>query len=137
MKYIRIFLAVSLIFSVCSAFSLKAKDKNKEKTVYAFGVAVSFNDTVVYYTAIQKLDSVELKKGFLPKRELYTYQLKNYLEYELKSPDYTCMIYFSENKSKLGKEEAKLKSKYKQHKSFSLVPIAPEAFAFKYPKSDE
>lgn len=137
MKYVRFLLAVSLIFSVCSAFSLKAKDKNKEKAVYAFGVAASFNDTVVYYTAIQKLDSVELKKGFLPKREQYTYQLKNYLEYELKSPDYTCMIYFSENKSQLEKEEVKIKGKYKQRKVFSLVPIAPEAFAFKYPKSDE
>lgn len=137
MKYVRIFFAVTLIFSLCSAFSLKTKEKNKDKAVYAFGVAVSFNDTVVYYTAIQKLDSVELKKGFLPKREQYTRQLKEYLRDELKSPDYTCMIYFSESKSQLEKEESKLKSKYKQRKSFSLVPIAFEAFAFKYPSSDE
>lgn len=83
--------------------------KDKEKAVYAFGVAASFNDSIVYYTDIQVLDSVELdKNGFLPKRDLYTYQLKNYLEYNLKKPDYTCMIYFSET-GKVGKEAVKVK----------------------------
>ena len=81
MKYLRILLAVTLVFTLCSAFSMK---KEKEKQVYAFGVAASFNDTIVYYTEIQMLDSVVLdKRGFLPQRELYSYQLKNYLEYEL------------------------------------------------------
>ncbi|WP_368164889.1 hypothetical protein, partial [Bacteroides cellulosilyticus] len=106
-----------------------------EKAVYAFGVAASFNDTVVYFTDIQVLDSVKLDKGgFLPKRDLYTYQLKNYLEYDLKSLDYTCMIYFSENKKKLEKEAAKVKSKYKKNKTIVLMPIAPEAFRFKKPE---
>lgn len=88
MKYVRILCAVALVFALCSAFTMK----DKEKAVYAFGVAASFNDSIVYYTDIQVLDSVELdKNGFLPKRDLYTYQLKNYLEYNLKKPDYTCM----------------------------------------------
>ena len=118
MKYVRILFAVALVFMVCSAFSFK-KGKG-EKAVYAFG---------------QVLDSVKLDKGgFLPKRDLYTYQLKNYLEYDLKSLDYTCMIYFSENKKKLEKEAAKVKSKYKKNKTIVLMPIAPEAFRFKKPE---
>ena len=133
MKYVRILFAVALVFMVCSAFSFK-KGKG-EKAVYAFGVAASFNDTVVYFTDIQVLDSVKLDKGgFLPKRDLYTCQLKNYLEYDLKSLDYTCMIYFSENKKKLEKEAAKVKSKYKKNKTIVLMPIAPEAFRFKKPE---
>ena len=133
MKYVRIPFAVALVFMVCSAFSFK-KAKG-EKAVYAFGVAASFNDTVVYFTAIQPLDSVELdKNGFLPKRDLYTYQLKNYLEYDLRCPDYTCMIYFSENKSKLEKEAAKVKGKYKKNKTIVLMPIDSEAFRFKKPE---
>ena len=47
--------AVALVFMVCSAFSFK-KGKG-EKAVYAFGVAASFNDTVVYFTDIQVLDA--------------------------------------------------------------------------------
>ena len=89
----------------------------------------------MYFTDIQVLDSVKLDKGgFLPKRDLYTYQLKNYLEYDLKSLDYTCMIYFSENKKKLEKEAVKVKSKYKKNKTIVLMPIAPEAFRFKKPE---
>lgn len=133
MKYVRILFAVALVFMVCSAFSFKKG--NKEKAVYAFGIAASFSDTVVYFTDIQLLDSVKLdKNGFLPKRELYTYQLKNYLEYDLKCADYTCMIYFSENKKKLEKEAAKVKSKYKKNKSIVLMPIDAEAFRFKKPE---
>ena len=135
MKDIRILFGVALVFVVCSAFSFKKGKEGKEKAVYAFGVAASFNDTVVYFTDIQVLDSVKLDKGgFLPKRDLYTYQLKNYLEYDLKSLDYTCMIYFSENKKKLEKEAAKVKSKYKKNKTIVLMPIAPEAFRFKKPE---
>ena len=125
MKYVRILFAVALVFMVCSAFSLKKV--KEEKTV--------FTDTVVYYTAIQPLDSVKLdKNGFLPKRELYTYQLKNYLEYELGSPDYTCMIYFSNNKGKLEKEATKVQGKYKKNKTIVLTPIDAEAFRFKKPE---
>ncbi|WP_303207450.1 hypothetical protein [Bacteroides oleiciplenus] len=135
MKYVRILFAVALVFMVCSAFSFKKGKGDKEKAVYAFGVAASFNDTVVYFTDIQALDSVKLdKNGFLPKRDLYTYQLKNYLEYDLRCLDYTCMIYFSENKKKLEKEAAKVKSKYKKNKTIVLMPVAPEAFRFKKPE---
>lgn len=135
MKYVRILFAVALVFMVCSAFSFKKGNGGKEKAVYAFGVGASFSDTVVYFTDIQMLDSVKLdKNGFLPKRELYTYQLKNYLEYDLRCPDYTCMIYFSENKKKLEKEAAKVKSKYKKNKSIVLMPIDAEAFSFKKPE---
>ena len=95
----------------------------------------AFNDSIVYYTDIQVLDSVELdKNGFLPKRDLYTYQLKNYLEYNLKKPDYTCMIYFSENKKKLEKEAVKVKGKYKKSKNMVLQVVKPEAFTFTKPQ---
>ena len=81
MKHIKIVFAVMLVFTLCTAFTMKS-----HKPVYAFGVAASFNDSVVYCTEIQVLDSTALdKNGFLPKRDLYSYQLKNYLEYDLKN----------------------------------------------------
>lgn len=135
MKYVRILFAVALVFMVCSAFSFKKGNGGSEKAVYAFGVAASFNDTVVYFTDIQVLDSVKLdKSGFLPRRDLYAYQLKNYLEYDLQSPNYTCMIYFSESKKKLEKEAIKVKGKYKKSRDIVVMPIASEAFSFKKPQ---
>ena len=73
MKYMRMFLLATVAFTLCSAFTMK---KDKEKPVYVFGIAASFNDTIVYYTEVQLLDSVLLDKdGFLPDREVYSYQL--------------------------------------------------------------
>ena len=94
MKYVKILFAVALVFTLCSAFSLK---KGGHKPVYAFGVSASFTDTVIYYTEIQMLDSVALdKNGFLPHRELYSYQLKNYLEDNQLQQNSTCLLYTSD-----------------------------------------
>ena len=41
MKYVRILCAVALFFALCSAFTMK----DKEKAVYAFGVAASSDYT--------------------------------------------------------------------------------------------
>lgn len=129
MKYSRILWAVVMAFLFCSAFTLKGK----EKAVYAFGVAASFNDTLVYYTEIQLLDSVKLdKSGFLPRREAYSNQLRDHLEYTMSKPNYTCMIYFSEDKSKLQKEATKVLSKYRH--GMVLEVIKPETFTFKKPE---
>lgn len=135
MKYIRTLCAVALVFTLCSAFTMKDKGK-EEKTVYAFGIAASFNDSVVYYTEIQPLDSVKLdKNGFLPQRDAYAYQLKNYLEYNLGKPDYTCMIYFSNHQGKLEKEAAKVKEKYKKSDgNMVLQGVEQTAFSFKKPQ---
>ena len=128
MKYIRIFLFTAVAILCCSAFTMK----DKEKPVYIFGLAASFNDTVVYYTEVQLLDSVHLSKdGFLPMRDLYSYQLKNYIEYEMDKPHYTCMVYFSESKGKLEKEMSRLKNRYLKTKGITLQAIVPEKFKFK------
>ena len=133
MKYVKILAAVALIFTMCSAFSFKKSASNKP--VYAFGISASFTDTVVYYTDIQLLDSIRLDKhGFLPHRDLYSYQLKNYLELEMSKPNRTCMIYFSENKSKLEKEASKMMSKYKKNKTNVLDKINSGKFRFTKPE---
>lgn len=131
MKYLRTFLLVAMAWMACSAFTMKSK----EKPVYVFGIAASFNDTIVYYTEIQQLDSVYLDKdGFLPDRAVYSYQLKNHLEYTLGKTNYTCMIYFSENKGKLGKEADKLKNRYRKNEGMALQAVDPTVFTFKRPK---
>lgn len=131
MKYVKILLAVGVVFAICSAFSMG----EKYKQVYAFGVAASFTDTVVYYTDIQLLDSAKLsKEGFLSHRDLYSYQLKNYLEYGNLQQNSTCMIYFSEKKAKLEKEATKVLGKYKKSKNLVLKRIDPAEFKFTKPE---
>ena len=131
MKYVRMLLALALVFMVCSAFTMK---KGDDKPVYVFGIAASFSDTVVYYTPVQLVDSVVLDRhGFLPRRELYSYQLKNYVEYSLGKPNYTCMIYFSEKKTKLEREASKIIDKYRKD-NVSVQMLDGKAFVFEKPK---
>ena len=58
MKHVKIVFAVMLVFTLCTAFTMKS-----HKPVYAFGIAASFNDSVVYCTEIQVLDSTALDKN--------------------------------------------------------------------------
>ncbi|KAA6317515.1 hypothetical protein EZS27_032340 [termite gut metagenome] len=130
MKFTKISLALLFSFIFLSAFSLK---KEKDETVYAFGVAASFTDTIVYCTGVQVLDSVKLDKyKFLPNRDAYSYQLKSYLEYQRNIPNQVCMIYFSNNKKNLEKEATKLLNKYKKNKNITIQRIDVAAFRFKY-----
>ena len=132
MKYVKILFAIALVFTMCSAFSLK---KDHSKPVYAFGISASFTDTVVYFTDIQILDSAKVsKEGFLSHRELYSYQLKNYLEDNQLQQNSTCMIYFSEKKKKLEKEATKILNKYKINNRMTVSRIDSDKFRFTKPE---
>ena len=132
MKYVKILFAIALVFTMCSAFSLK---KDHSKPVYAFGISASFTDTVVYFTDIQILDSAKVsKEGFLSHRELYSYQLKNYLEDNQLQQNSTCMIYFSENKKKLEKEATKILNKYMKNNRMTVSRIDSDKFHFTKPE---
>lgn len=125
MKYLKI-----VLLTVCVLCSLSVFSKSN-KPVYAFGVSASFSDTIVFYTEVQVLDSVFLdKKGFLPNRESYSYQLKNYLEANKNMVNRTCIIYFSDNRNKLNKELNKIAAKYKKQKSISVNLIKKDEFLF-------
>jgi hypothetical protein len=129
MKFAKIALLFVVVLTVCSAAS------KQSKPVYAFGFSASFTDTVVYYTEIQVLDSVSLdKSGFLPYRDHYSYQLKNYLEYQKGEKNRTCMIYFSNNRAKLSKEQAKLLARYKKDKAIKQEELKQSEFSFKKPE---
>lgn len=131
MKYIRICLFAVMAVTLCSAFTMK---KN-EKPVYVFGVGASFKDSVVYFTEVQLVDSVVLDgNGFLPRREAYAYQMKNFLEYQKGKADYTCAIYFSENRVKLEKEFSKVRKQYAKGKTYILENVKKSDFSFKKPE---
>jgi hypothetical protein len=134
MKYFKIICMSLLLFAVCSAFSFPFL-KPKSNVVYAFGVAASFKDTVVYFTDIQPLDSVKLIKGFLPNRSSYSSQLKNYLETSKQKEHQTCMIFFGKDITKLQKQEYKLNKLYRKDK-ITIIPIHSSEFKFTKPEDE-
>lgn len=129
MKKIRI-----LVLSVfCMSFAL-ASAKNDKEVIYMFGVSISFNDSTVYFTDIQELDSIELepKTGFLPHRQHYMYLLKDYLEGTMNVPNRTCMIYFSDKQKSIQKKYDKLKKKMSDNPDL-IVTYLKDTFVFTKP----
>ena len=78
--------------------------------MYVFGVAASFNDTIVHFTDIQTLDSawVDSKTKFLLGRENYSYQLRDYISAMLNMPHRTCITFYGTNRGKLEKQYLKM-----------------------------
>lgn len=109
MKSMKVLASLLLVLMVSSAFTMEGKGKG----MYIVGVSASFTDSLVYFTDIQFVDSVELDKNeMLPMRAQYSKQLENYLEGQQGLSDRTCFIYFDKKEAKLQKFIKKMKDKY-------------------------
>lgn len=107
------------------------EDKEKERNVYIFGVSASFLDSLVYFTDIEELQGVRIKKDMmLPYRQEYSNQLKNYLEQVEGLTNRTCFIYFNKKRKKLDKLETKLKQRYAKGGALYIQQVNPNTFHF-------
>ena len=125
-----------LLFVLIAAVGVarEKKDNNKVKEVpdYILGASVSFSDSIVYFTEIQKLDNVVLENGFLPHRQYYAYELKDYMSFEENIPGRISVVYFDEKRSKLEKKEQKIK-KHLMEKENKIIRYLGDKFKFVKP----
>lgn len=105
--------------------------------MYMFGFAASFNDTIVHFTNISKVDSVwvESKNNFLLGRNYYSHQLKDFLATKEQMPQRTCITMYATSRAKAEKKLLKLKRLYTQSKDgkqhFDVRYINDDAFRYK------
>ena len=105
--------------------------------MYIFGFAASFNDTIVHFTNVQEVDSawIEKKNDFLQMRELYSYQMRDFLANKKQMPRRTCVIYANKNRKKVEKKYLKFKKLYTQSKNqrqqYDLRYLEDKEFHFK------
>lgn len=124
--------------------SLSIQAKNEMKKAYIFGFASSFNDSTVYFTEIQEIDSAYFtsKNKFLVSRENYSYQLRDYLS-GLGNEHRTCMVEYGFDEKKIKKAWDKLYAHYShfqtkknnqkqksQQPPFQIKHITKEQFTF-------
>ena len=129
MKFVKVFVSLLAVLTFCTASTME----NKKKGMYIAGVSASFTDSLIYFTDIQFVDSVELGKDkLLPMRGQYSDQLDNYLEQKLGLENRTCFIYFDEKKSKVEKDIKKMKGKYQKE---GKVVIKETGADFKFTKA--
>lgn len=129
MKILKYFLC--LIISVI-ILNVTASAKNKcVPKVYVFGLAASFNDSIVYLTNIQELDSawIDDKNDFLANRSDYSYQLKNYFESQ-NINHRTCIVSYALKRKDINKKYQKIKNKYTKGGNFDIRYINNDDFKF-------
>ncbi|MBP3679765.1 MAG: hypothetical protein IJD32_06590 [Bacteroidaceae bacterium] len=127
MKFLKVLSSLLIIFALSSAFTMG----DEKKGVYVAGVSASFADSLVYFTDVLFVDSVELDKDkFLPFRYEYSSQLQDYMLQKYGSANRTCFVYFNQNKAKLEKSLKKLKEKYQKSGKSQLRQV-DSSFKFK------
>lgn len=129
----------AFVFMVATMLvSLTANAKDTMKRIYIYGCATSFNDSTVYLTDIEVVDSAWFtgkKKMFLVSRENYSYQLRDYLEQQGEK-NQTCMVTFGTNLKTVKKKWNKLndrftKVKVKKNKQGKKEDTTPAPFQVK------
>ena len=131
MKFVKIVASLFIVLAVCTASTME----NKKKGMYMVGVSASFTDSLIYFTDIQFVDSVELGKDkLLPMRGQYSDQLDSYLEQVKSMENRTCFIYFDKKKEKVEKTIKKMKEKYQKDGKSILRDLGAD---FKFSKAVE
>ena len=129
MKFVKIVASLFIVLAMCTASTLE----NKKNGMYIVGVSASFTDSLIYFTDIQFVDSVNVDKNkLIPMRSQYSDQLENYLEQVKGMKNRTCFIYFNEKKSKLEKNINKMKENYQKEGKSILRELGDE---FKFTKA--
>ncbi len=103
----------------------------KPKTIYVYGFAASFNDSTVYFTDIQQVDSayIDSKTKFLYSRENYSYQLRDYLD-NIGFKNATCTTSFATTKKEAEKKYLALRKRYLGGGNYNIHYLKESEFRF-------
>jgi len=109
------------------------KLKVKQKPLYMVGIAISPTDSVVYLTDLHLVKdlTVAKKKGYLMDRQLYSQQLRRYLETTYKGKTYVPAVFFSPKQKKMERRYLSLYKRYVNSKEKHIVLIDQSQFRFK------
>jgi hypothetical protein len=135
MKPIRHLIFGTALTALFTLIYSSAQAKNiVEKKAYMFGFSASFNDSIVYFTNIQEIDSVwfSQKKSLLAGRSSYSMQLRNYCTDKLNEAHRTCIVIGDKKRKKVEKKYEKMKKMYTQNKktTYDVRFIPEEDFKF-------
>lgn len=126
-----------LMGAVLALAAMGMSAAEKMQTVYIYGFAASFNDSTVYFTEVQQLDSafVDSKTKFLYARQEYSYQFRDYLA-QTGFANATCVTSFALTRKEAEKKYLALRKryleggrytiKYLKHSDFTFLPIKAE-----------
>ena len=123
---LRVYLAMAAMLIPALTFAVQ-----KHTPGYICGFATSFNDSTVYFTDIQYMDSTytDSKTGFLYSRDNYSYQLRGHMQKNgVANP--TCITFFCKKRKDVEKKYAALKKRYATKGRYDEKYLLASDFAF-------
>lgn len=122
-----------LIVAIATLFPSFLPAANRCTKLFMYGFATSLNDSTVYFTDIQEVDSAwtDTKTDFLYSRDNYSYQLRDHLKKE-GVPHPTCVTMYAKTRKDIEKKYFSLKKRYTTKGKYDIKYIAANDFAF-YP----
>lgn len=126
-KKIKVIVALIALITAMNVYAA-----NKKKTVYVFGFSASFNDSIVYFTDIQRIDgaTITTKTKFLVDRSQYSEQLRQYFNTS-GQPNRTCMVMYGLTQKEAEKKLVSLRNKYAKSGKYDIKYLTANNFAFK------
>ena len=108
------------------------------RTIYIYGFAASFNDSTVYFTELQKVDSayIDSKTKFLYGRENYSYQLQDFLD-QKGWKHAVCITSYGLTKKEAEKKFLYLRKKYIDKGKFDIKYLKQSDFSYQVIKPEE
>ena len=104
----------------------------KQKQMYMMGVAVSLIDSAIFITDMHLVKGVTVskKKGFLMDRQLYSQQLRKYLEETNGGGPYVPAVYFSPKRKKMERQYLSMHKRYAKGNELRIVLVDQSQFRF-------
>ena len=106
-----------LLCTVCTLTVMginEASAKRRQLShIYMFGFSASFNDSIIYFTDIQTVDSawIDDKTLFLQGRDIYSQQLKDYFAASMQ-PNRICVVMYAPTLKEAEKKYLKMRRIY-------------------------
>ena len=104
-------------------------------SVYVFGFSEQFGDSIVYFSPICKVDSIDIDKKtkFLPYRSDFSDQFRNHLERRKGCVMQTSCVFFAAKRADLSKKFYKIKKRYLEKDGRRIEVINEDEFKFVHP----
>lgn len=141
MNHLKHALFTAILLAASAYMPASAKNIMVPKA-YMFGFIASFNDSIVFFTDIQEVDSVwvmEKKKTILAGRSNYAYQLRDFFEKNFNLKNRTCVVICDTKRKNVEKKYAKMKKQYtvKNANKYDVHYIDATEFKFRPVNMDD
>lgn len=135
----RILKMICLLVTLVCTTVVFAGSGVKQKAVYVFGYAQSNSDSLIYVTDIQRIDTAFLVKkgGFLLGRQVFSEQLRSFLDHSYGSKNAICNIFFSTKRSTLVKTYDRVTLRVNNNDDFRLCFLGQQVMQFRPVSLDE